>query len=522
MALLEVVLLLLLCAVALGWIARHFHFPYPIALVLGGGALGFVPHLPAVAFDPQLILVLVLPPILYQAALLTSWRDFKANMRPIGLLAIGLVIVTTLAVGTTVKLLVPEMPWAVAFAFGAIVSPPDAVAATAILSRLSIPRRVVVILEGESLVNDASGLVLYKFAVAAALTGAFSLVDASLEFAGVALGGILVGIALALLFVWIHRRLGDAFIEVLMTLSVPYVAYVLAEYVHVSGVLAVVAAGIVRGRYSPEIVSAEMRILARSMWNVLVFLLNSLIFILMGMQLSGIVGRLSGYSAGELLAYGTLIGMVAILVRFAWIYPAIYLPFFLGAARRGEPRPPEPEVFIMSWCGMRGIVSLAAALALPVALPDGTPFPQRDLIIFLTFAVITVTLVLQGLTVAPLIRRLKVGHDWSTHQEHRDASNALAGAAIAAIDEFAANGEVPADLAARIRAEFGEKVMPGLQDGPGHNHGAELAKRVRLAAIRAERQALIRIWRENLIGDEVMHQLEENLDYQEKRLQARA
>jgi NhaP-type Na+/H+ or K+/H+ antiporter len=293
---------------------------------------------------------------------------------------------------------------------------------------------------------------------------------------------------------------------------------VLAEYVHVSGVLAVVAAGIVRGRYSPEIVSAEMRILARSMWNVLVFLLNSLVFILMGMQLSGIVGRLSGYSAGELLAYGTLIGMVAILVRFAWIYPAIYLPFFLGAARRGEPRPPEPEVFIMSWCGMRGIVSLAAALALPVALPDGTPFPQRDLIIFLTFAVITVTLVLQGLTVAPLIRRLKVGDDWSARDEHRNASNALAEAAIEAIDEFAANEAVPADLAARIRAEFTEKVVPGLQAAAAPNHGAELAKRLRLSAIRAERQALIRIWRENLIGDEVMHQLEESLDYQEERL----
>jgi CPA1 family monovalent cation:H+ antiporter len=224
MELLQLVLFLLLCAVALGWVARRFNFPYPIALVIGGGALSFVPRLPQFPFDPQFILVLVLPPILYQAALLTSWRDFKANIRPIGLLAIGLVIVTTLAVGTTLKLLIPECPWGAAFVFGAIVSPPDAVAATAILSRLKIPRRVVVVLEGESLVNDASGLVLYKFAVAAVMTGAFSLIEASAEFVGVAVGGIVVGVPLARLFIAVHRRLGDVFIEVLTTLAGPYVA----------------------------------------------------------------------------------------------------------------------------------------------------------------------------------------------------------------------------------------------------------------------------------------------------------
>ena len=514
MALLEVILLLMLCAVALGWLARHFHFPYPIALVLGGGALGFVPGLPEFPFDPQLILVLVLPPILYQAALLTSWRDFKANLRPIGLLAIGLVVVTTLGVGWTVKLLVPELPWAAAFAFGAIVSPPDAVAATAILSRLSIPRRVVTVLEGESLVNDASGLVLYKFAVAAVLTGGFSLLDAGVDFTLLSLGGLAVGVALAMLFVSIHRRLGDAFIEVLMTLSIPYVTYVLAEYLHVSGVLAVVAAGLVRGRYAPEIVSAEMRILARSMWNVLTFLLNSLIFILIGMQLSGIVDRLSGYPVTELLGYGLLVSAVAILIRFAWIYPATHLPFLLGEGR--VSRPSEPEVFIMSWCGMRGIVSLAAALALPTALPGGEAFPARDLIIFLTFAVIAVTLVMQGLTLGPLIRRLDVGHDWSHGTEHREASNALAAAAIEAIDQLAQREAIPAELAARVRAEFVEKATVEMHEdhAPGEDFGP--AKRLRLAAIQAERQALLRIWRENRIGDEVLHQLEEKLDYQEQ------
>jgi CPA1 family monovalent cation:H+ antiporter len=519
MDLLEVVLFLLLLSVALGWVARRLNFPYPIALVIGGAALGFLPELPQFPFDPQFILVLVLPPILYQAALLTSWRDFKANIRPISLLAVGLVIATTLAVGAALKLVVPDIPWAAAFVLGAIVSPPDAVAAMAILTRLNVPRRVVTILEGESLVNDASGLVLYKFAVAAVMTGAFSFLDASAQFVSVAIGGVIVGVLLGWFFVFIHRYLGDVFIEVLMTLSVPYITYILAETLQVSGVLAVVAAGLVRGRYSPEIVSAEMRIIARSVWNLLVFLLTSLVFILIGLQLSGIVGRLTGYSATELVFYGTLVSAVAIAVRFAWIYPATYLPRMLSARLRElDPAPPEAALFIMSWCGMRGIVSLAAALALPLALDGGAPFPGRDLIIFLTFVVIAVTLVLQGLSLALLIRVLRVGTDWSEHEEEQHARFALGKAAIAAIGELAAKENVPAEMAERIRAEFAEKVRIAPPGGQVLSGGADVAKRLRSAAIRAERQELIRIWRENKISDDVLHHLEEDLDYQESHL----
>src|SRR6266702_1504364 len=511
MALLQVILFLLLCAVALGWVARHFQFPYPIALVIGGGALGFVPRLPQLQFDPQFLLVLVLPPILYQAALLTSWRDFKANIRPIGLLAIGLVIVTTLAVGATLKFLIPDIPWAAAFVLGAIVSPPDAVAATAILSRLNIPRRVVTVLEGESLVNDATGLVIYKFAVAAVLTGAFSLWQASLEF-----GGVL----LAPLFVFIHRYLGDAFIEVLTTLAVPYVAYILAESLHLSGVLAVAAAGLVRGRYAPEIVSAEMRIIARSVWNLLVFLLSSLIFILIGMQLSGIVSRLTDYSLTQLFLYGTFVSVVAVIVRFAWVYPATYLSLMLRASLGQFVAPPvEGEVFIMAWCGMRGIVSLAAALALPPTLADGNAFPERDLIIFLTFVVIAVTLVVQGLSLKPLIRRLRLGRDWSLQEEQQRAKMALGKAAIAAIDAVAAKDEIANELAERIRAEFAEKITLSVPGGLMLSHsGADDARRLRAAAVKAERQELIRLWRENQISDEVLHYIEEDLDYQESRI----
>src|SRR6266571_5113431 len=430
MALLQVVLFLMMCAVALGWVARHFKFPYPI----------------------------------------------------------GLVIATTLAIGATLKLLIPDIPWSAAFVLGAIVSPPDVAAATSILSRVNIPRNVVTVLEGESLVNDASGLV--------------------------------IGLLMGRLFVFIHRYLGDAFIEVLTTLAVPYVAYIFAESLHVSGVLAVVAAGIVRGRYSPEIVSAEMRIIARSAWNLLVFLLNTLIFILIGVQLSAIVARLTDYSVGELFFYGTFVSAVAIFVRFAWVYPATYLPLVLRALLGEQVAPPrEGEVFIIGWCGMRGIVSLAAALALPQTLQDASPFPERDLIIFLTFVVIAVTLVLQGLTLKPLIRMLKVGRDWSLQEEQQRAQMALGKAAIAAIDAAAAKDEIPDELAERIRAEFAEKITLSVPEGLVLRHsGADDARRLRDAAVKAERQELIRLWRENQISDEVLHHIEEDLDYQESRI----
>src|SRR3990172_597924 len=501
----QIVVFLLLCAVALGWLSRRIGIPYPIALVLGGGALGLIPGLPQLHFDPQLLLVLVLPPILYQAALLTSWRDFSANLRPIGLLAVGLVIATTVVVGATLKLLDPDVPWAAAFVFGAIVSPPDAVAATAILSRLNMPRRIVTVLEGESLVNDASGLVLYKFAVAAVLSGAFSILDAGAEFLLIAAGGIAVGLALGWVFVAVHRHLGDAFTEVLVSLSAPYAAYVLAESLDVSGVLAVVSAGLLRGRHSPSLVSAEMRIIARSAWNILVFMLNSLIFVLIGTQLSGIVARLTEYSARELVSYSLGISLVAIVVRFACVYPAVY-----------GPRP--GEAFIMGWSGMRGIVSLAAALALPVSLPGGGAFPFRDLIVFLTFVVIAATLVLQGLTLAPLIRWLKVGSDPGPQEEHRRARLAMGRAALDAIDDEARAQDVSGELAARVRAEFADRMATASPQAAEPKSEFAFARGLRLAAVRAERTELIRLWREGEISDDVLHELEEQLDYEESRL----
>lgn len=524
MALVELLLLLLLSSVALGWIARRFKFPYPIALVAGGAALGLIPNLPHYAFDPQLILVIVLPPILYQAALLTSWTDFKANIRPIGLLSIGLVAVTTLVVGAALKWMVPDVPWAAAFALGAIVSPPDAVAATAILSRLNMPRRIVTILEGESLVNDASGLVLYKFAVAAVMTGAFSMSQAAVQFAMVSAGGIAVGVALAFAYIAIHRRLGDPFIEVLTVLTIPYAAYVGAEILQVSGVLAVVAAGLVRGRYAPEIVSAEMRIMARSVWNLLVFLLNSLVFILIGLQIKAVVlGNLAHYPLSQLAAISALVTATAIAVRMAWVFAVAYLPQRLsGGLRDAKPRPNNNELVIIGWCGMRGIVSLAAALALPLTLPQGAAFPHRDLIIFLTFVVIMATLVGQGLSLAPLIRRLKVGSHWSLHDEQLRVRAAMSSAALAAIDRVLQAEGVPAQWAQGLKADIADRIALAASDGTELTPRMELVNRLRHAAIGAERAELIRLWRANEIGDEVMHHLMELLDYEQAHLPAMA
>lgn len=516
MLLLELVILLLLCAVALGWAARHFKFPLPIALVGGGIALGLIPHLPQFPFDPQLILLIVLPPILYQAGLLTSWSDFKANLRPISFLAIGLVIATTLAVGAALKLLVPSVPWPVAFVLGAIVSPPDAVAATAILARLNIPRRIVTVLEGESLVNDASGLVIYKFAVAATLTGIFSLFDASVQFALVSVGGVAVGLVLGYVFIAIHKRLADPFIEVLTALTIPYAVYIAAETWHVSGVLAVVAAGLLRGRYSPEIVSAEMRIMARSVWNLLVFMLNSLVFILIGLQMSHVLENLAHYSSQQLLLLGLAISVVAMLVRFVWVFLLAYLPRSVsGSLRPDDPAMSKPELLIVSWCGMRGIVSLAAALALPVSLPGGAPFPQRDLVIFLTFFIIAATLIGQGLSLPTLIRRLKVGTDWDIHAEQQQARSAMSTAALAAIDAMVQAQKLPKALADTLRLEISDHIVQAAPDGLEPTPRYELLKQLRHTAIVAERRELIRLWRANEISDEVLRHLEEILDYRE-------
>lgn len=520
---LEITLILLACALALGLTARRLGMPYPIALTLGGLALGFIPGLPAITLDPQTVFTVFLPPILYQAALTTSWRDFRANLRPIFLLAVGLVATTTIAVGLIAYLLVPGLPLPLAFVLGAIVSPPDAVAATAIMRKLRIPQRIVTVLEGESLVNDASGLVLYNFAVAAVLTGHFSASQAGLQFVVVATGGVLFGFVLGRLAVALHSRFADPLLEITLSLILPFAAYLVAEAAHVSGVLAVVVAGLVRGWHAPTIFSPQSRLLALGVWDVVVFVLTSLIFILIGLQLPSIIAGLTAYSWASLMFYGTAVSLTAMTVRFAWVFPATILPRYLSRRlRRRDPTPSWHTIFIVAWSGMRGVVSLAAALALPLAMPDGTPLPARDLVIFLAFSVILATLVGQGISLGPLIRRLNIPSDGRLEDEERGARLETAHAAIAAMDRLVAEESIPDTLADPIREEYSWRIAaltdPETLQLRHETPEARYRRQLRLAAITAERERLLTLRRNLVVGDEVLHRLERELDLEEMRL----
>ena len=357
----EIIVGLFLLVGPLAWAASRLKIAYPILLVIGGLGIGFVPGLPQVTLHPDVVFLVFLPPLLYYAALLTSWRDFKANLRPIGLLAIGLVLFTTCAVAAVAQWAV-GMPWAVAFVLGAIVSPPDAVAATPVTQRLRVPRRVVTILEGESLVNDASALVAYRVALAAVVTGSFSFGEATARFFVAAAGGIVVvGLAAGMLLAWVRPRIRDDSVEATFSLLTPYVAYLPAEWLHVSSVLSVVTCGLYIARRLDQITSARVRLRAFAAREVLIFLLNGLVFILIGLQLSRIVYSVTGASLWRAAGYAALVSAVAVAVRMLWVFPATYLPRVVSRRlRECDPAPPWQPVFVIAWTGMRGVVSAAA------------------------------------------------------------------------------------------------------------------------------------------------------------------
>src|SRR6266481_4603084 len=458
----EVVLGILAAVAALALLSRKLPVPYPILLVLGGLALALIPGLPRVPLNPDLVFLIFLPPLLYPAALFTSWRDFHANLRPILLLAIGLVLFTTTAVGFLAHYFIEGLPLAAGFVLGAIVSPPDAIAATAIAERLRIPRRIVTILEGESLVNDATALVAYRFAVITVATGSFSLAQAGEQFVIAGLGGILVGLAMGWLAEQFHRRVDDAPIEITVSLLTPYVAYLAAERFGVSGVLAVVTAGLYLGMRMPELLSFRTRLRGGPVWEMVEFLLNGFVFILIGLQLPEVVSALSGHSipVHRLVWYALLISLAVIVIRILWVFPANYLPrLVFKKVCRHDPYPPWRHVTIVAWTGMRGVVSLAAALALPLTLRDSTtPFPGRDLILFLTFVVILATLVLQGLSLPPLIRWLGVKDDGSMEKEEREARLKANRAALARLKEIAERDPAKAEALERLRIEYEDHI----------------------------------------------------------------
>ncbi len=523
------VLGLLVAVVALAIIAPRLHIPYTILLVLGGLLLGFVPGLPRFTLDPDVVFLLLLPPLLSSSAWQTSWRDFHANLRPISLLALGLVLLTTIVVAVVAHVLIPDLPWAVAFVLGAIVSPTDAVAATAIAQRLGIPQRIVTIIEGESLVNDATGLVAYRFAVAAVVTGVFSLGEASLQFVVVSVGGIALGLVAGWGLSYVHRWLDNPPLEITVTLVTPYAVYLLGEEVlHVSGILAIVTTGLYLTWRAPTFFSSGTRLQAEAVWEILIFLLNGLVFILIGLQLPGILAILNTTIARRspiLLVWdAALVSLIVILVRLVWAFTQALLPRLLSRRlRERDPYPGWRSVVLIGWTGMRGAVSLAAALALPEVTAEGAAFPERAFVIYLTFGVILATLVVQGLSLPLLIRGLGLHDDGASERQETQARLTAAQAALARLDELASQNEVSQESAQHLRKHYEAQVrsitkrIKKAANEPGEDH-AMTYQRLQREALQAERSAVIGLRNQGEINDEVLRRLERELDLEEQRL----
>ncbi len=516
-SLFELVLVLMAVILGLELLARRLRMPPAAAFILGGGTLALLPGAPDIELDPDLALVLFLPPLLVASAYATVWRDFRANLRIILQLAVGAVAFTTFCVGVVTHWVVPSLPWAACFALGAIVSPPDSVAAKAVLQGLSLPPRITVLLEGESLVNDASGLVLYRFAVAAALTGTFDAGKAAASFGILALGGILAGAALGWCMTLLLARLRDPTLSIIVSFLVAWAAYIGGEALHVSGVLATVACGLVIGWRQHTVLSAATRTQAFAVWKVVGFVLESLVFILIGLSLRGVLHRLGGNweAIGSLAPAIAAIIAAVILARFLWIIPATYVPRALSPAlRRHDPYPPLAVPVVMSWAGMRGVVSLAAALALPEA------FPGRDFVIVTTFAVILVTVLVQGATLAPLIRVLHLGSFTLTPTKTMPEVEARARVAAAQLVEVEqrslSDGDIPRHP--RLVEQYAYRARAAARFSAASE---ELAPQKRehftvvLAAISAGRAELLRLHRAGSIHDSVLQTLEHELDLEE-------
>jgi CPA1 family monovalent cation:H+ antiporter len=515
----ELQLLALLAALAaMLVVAAVWRLPASLLFVAGGLVLGFVPGLPQFQLPPDLVLVAILPPLLYSSAFFTGLRDLRANLRPISFLAVGLVGATMCAVALIAHAAVSGLSWAAAFTLGAIVSPTDALAATEVIRRVGAPRRIVAIIEGESLLNDGLALVLYKTAVGAAVAGTFSLWNASWHTVVNIIGGIGVGLAVGYVVRQVRRRVDHAPTEVSLALLSGYLAYLPATVIGVSGVLAAVTIGVYMGWYTPQLTTGITRISGNAFWEILTFLINALLFALVGLQLHGILDRLGNRSTSSLIGDAAVISGVVIAARILWIPVITYVPRFLfRRIREHDPYPPWQYPVIISWAGIRGAVSLAAALALP------TNFPARDLIVFLTFSVILVTLVGQGLSLPWLIRLLHVEDDGGAEREDAKARIKAAEAALARLEELEQEGWVRDDTAERTRAQYRFRSSrfraryEGVDD-EGVEDRSQQYQRLRRELLEAERQAVIGLRNEGTITEDVMQRVQRDIDLEDLRL----
>ena len=496
----------------------------PLVLVLGGLAIALIPGLPHVQLAPDLVFLIFLPPLLYEAAWFTSWREFWRWKRSILLLAFGLVLFTSTIVAQATVAFVPGFTLALGFLLGGIISPPDAVAATSVLKGLRIPKRATTILEGESLVNDASSLIVFRFALAAVTTGHFSASEAIQQFVIVAAGGVAVGVALAAAVYLLHRALHTTpAIDTALTLLTPYVMYIAAEELHCSGVLSVVSGGLFLSYRSHSFLDYRSRLQANGVWSTLIFVLNGLVFILIGLELTEIRALLEPGEFWRAVGYGVGVSVLVIAIRFAWMYPAAHLPRALvpSIARR-EPSPGWRMPTLLAWAGMRGVVSLAAALSIPAVLPDGTPFPQRGVLLVMTFVVILVTLLGQGLTLPWLVCALgqeDVDARVPEHEQDLAVRAALVGAVVAHLDAMPSPGDPAVE---RVRARYlrlharARAALDDLHATPDRHADDERA--LHRALVVVQRRALVGLRTAGAYDDEVLRKAEHMLDIEDARL----
>ncbi len=521
-----VIILFLFAITFLGVLSKKYNFPFPIVLVFSGIAISLIPGLPVIALDPNIIFLIFLPPLLYNAAWYTSWHDFKASIKPISYAAIGLVLLTTTLVAIAVHVMIPGIGWPLSFLIGAIVSPPDAVAAASVTKGLGLKPRLVAIIEGESLVNDASGLIAYKYALTAVAAGNFFLWDAGLNFLIVSVAGIGVGLLVAYTMYLIHKNfICDDTIDVVLTLLTPFASYLLAEHFHWSGVLAVVTSGLYLSFRSSEILTHQIRVMAYAVWDIIMFVLNGLIFILIGLQLRSVVSGTQDYSTSSLVIYGIVISLVVIVVRFLAVLPVEFFPrIFNSRKNKGEVFDGKNMV-IFGWSGMRGVVSMAAALALPFTLADGSPFPHRSLVIYLTFCVILSTLILLGLTLPWIIKKLKI-EPHSIVLEEYDVRTEVVTYAINYIEENLSLA--PDELLNNIKSKYEVKYnrlqktdLPSNYFGAGKTLSGNIFNeftKMQIELIAVERKTLATLHKHGKASEEIIRKIERELDLEETRL----
>ena len=516
-------LLAIIAAVALLLVAaERTNVPYPILLVVGGLGLGFIPGIPAVELPPDLVLIAVLPPLLYGAAFFTSLRDLRENAFAITLLAIGLVLCTMVIVAVVAHELIPGLGWGEAFVLGAVVSPTDPTAATAIAERLGLPRRLVALIEGESLVNDGTALVAYKFAVVAVVSGTFSFADAAGNFAVSVVGGIGVGLGVGFVVRNVRKKIKDPALAITVSLMSGYFAYLPAVAMGVSGVLAAVTIGIYMGWYTPELTTWQTRLQGLAVWEITFFMLNALLFALIGLQLPVIVDALSGYSPARLVGYAAAVSLAVIAARFLWVIPGTYVTAWMRRKKRPIQNPGRASL-ILGWSGMRGAVSLAAALALPLTTDAGGAFPNRELIIFLTFGVILTSLVVQGLSFPALLKLIGLEDEGRSEKEENKARIYATEAALARLEELADEDWVRDDTLERVRGMFNfrrERFRSRFDpesDGGIESRSLDYQRLLREVLV-AERRAVFDLRREQRIDDVVMRRVIRDLDLEEARL----